>query len=370
MSKPSPIPLIENLPTTIPFVGPEAIERRRGLAFAARIGANESGFGPSPRVIEAMQQEAPHVWQYGDPENHELNQSLASFHGLGYENISVGPGVDALLGLIVRQYILPGDRVVNSLGGYPTFNYHVTGFGGQLVHVPYRDYQADLPALIEVACQTRAKIIYLANPDNPLGSYHETQAVANFIAAVPEDITIVLDEAYGETAPCGSLLPFDIMPENLLRLRTFSKAYGLAGLRCGYVIGTVRAIASFEKIRDHFSINRIAQKAALVALEDKAYLQDVVKKIAASRVRIGKIAAANGLRALPSHTNFVAIDCGMDGDFAARLLLALEGEGIFIRKPSVQGLAHLVRVSTAPDTVLDIFEDVLPRALKATANAG
>jgi len=188
MPKPSLIPLIENLPTTIPFVGPEAIERRRGLAFAARIGANESGFGPSPRVIEVMSQEAPLIWQYGDPENHDLTQALAAFHGLGQENISIGPGVDALLGLIVRQYILPGSKVVNSLGGYPTFNYHVTAFGGQLIHVPYRDYQTDLPALIEAACQTKAKILYLANPDNPLGSYHEAEIVANFIAAVPEDL--------------------------------------------------------------------------------------------------------------------------------------------------------------------------------------
>jgi len=370
MPKPSFIPLIENLPTTIPFVGPEAIERRRARAFTARIGANESGFGPSPRVIEVIKQEAPHIWQYGDPENYDLTQALAAFHGLEMNNISVGPGVDALLGLIIRQYILPGDKIVNSLGGYPTFNYHVTAFGGQLIHVPYHDYQTDLPALLEAACQAQAKIIYLANPDNPLGSYHEAAAVADFIAAVPKNILIVLDEAYGETAPCGSLLPLDIMPENLLRLRTFSKAYGLAGLRCGYVIGTPRAISGFEKIRDHFSINRIAQKAALAALEDTTYLQDVVAKIATSRARIGKIAAANGLRALPSHTNFVALDCGLDGNFAARLLLALEEEGIFIRKPCVQNLAHLIRVSTAPDAILDIFAEALPRALNAAKNMG
>jgi len=364
MLRPSFTPLIEALPATVPFVGPEAIERRCGKFFRARIGANESSFGPSPQVIAAIGAEAAHVWQYGDPENHDLARALAAFHGLGVDNISIGAGVDALLGLIVRQYIVPGDVVVNSLGGYPTFNYHVHGYGGQLVNVPYRDYRTDLSALLEAACREKAKILYLANPDNPLGSYHEAAALADFIRAVPPEILIILDEAYCETAPSDTLLPFDIMPENLLRLRTFSKAYGLAGSRCGYVIGCPHAIAAFDKIRDHFAVNRLAQRAALVALEDQAYLVDVVGRIAQARARIAMIARTHGFRALPSATNFVAIDCGRDGTFAVRLLSALEQEGVFIRKPSLPPLDKLIRVSAAPPFILDIFEESLASVLQ------
>jgi len=364
MSKPAFTPLIEAVPTIVPFVGPETIERRQGKTLIARIGANESGFGPSPRVIAAIARDAGEIWQYGDPENYELRQALARFHQLKMENISVGAGVDALLGLIVRQYILPGDGVVNSLGGYPTFNYHVTGFGGQLIHVPYRDYRADLPALVEAACQNEAKIIYLANPDNPLGSYHEAASLADFIRAVPQNIMIILDEAYCENAPQETLLPVDVMADNLLRLRTFSKAYGLAGIRCGYVIGTPRAIAAFDKIRDHFAVNRLAQKAALVALDDQAYLADVLANIEQARMRINAIAIAHGLRPLPSATNFVTIDCASTGTFATNLLLALEQQGIFVRKPSVPVLEKLIRVSTAPSPVLDSFEQALPLALQ------
>jgi len=217
---------------------------------------------------------------------------------------------------------------------------------------------------LEAACREKAKILYLSNPDNPLGSYHEAATLADFIRAVPPETLIILDEAYCETAPDDTLLPFDIMPENLLRLRTFSKAYGLAGLRCGYVIGCPHAIAAFDKIRDHFAVNRLAQRAALVALEDQAYLVDVVGRIAQARARIATIARTHGFRALPSATNFVAIDCGRDGTFAVHLLSALEQEGVFIRKPSLPPLDKLIRVSAAPPFILGIFEESLASVLR------
>src|SRR5690606_41197932 len=128
--RPSLTALAADLPATVPFVGPETQERARGRPFRARIGANESGFGPSPKAIEAMRQAAGDVWKYGDPENHDLKQALAADLGLPAGNIAVGGGIDGLLGLIVRLFVEPGQPVVSSLGGYPTFNYHVAGFGG------------------------------------------------------------------------------------------------------------------------------------------------------------------------------------------------------------------------------------------------
>ena len=125
-------PLARSLPATVPFVGPEALERRYGITFRARLGANESTFGPSPTVVEAMAKAAAESWAYGDPEHFALREALAAHHGVGPENISVGEGVDGQLGLIVRLTIEPGDRVVTSHGAYPTFNYHVAGHGGVL----------------------------------------------------------------------------------------------------------------------------------------------------------------------------------------------------------------------------------------------
>jgi histidinol-phosphate aminotransferase len=130
-------PLVDKLPSTVPFVGPEAQERARGRTFRARIGANESVFGPSPRAIAAMEKAAGEAWMYCDPENHDLKQALAAHHGVAPGNVVVGEGIDGLFGYVVRLFVEPGVTVASSLGAYPTFNFHVNGFGGRLVTTPY-----------------------------------------------------------------------------------------------------------------------------------------------------------------------------------------------------------------------------------------
>ncbi|MDF2984439.1 MAG: Histidinol-phosphate aminotransferase e, partial [Devosia sp.] len=160
-------PLAQSLPATVPFTGPEAMERRTGVPFRARVGANESGFGPSPKVIDAIAGAASEVWMYGDPEMHELKAALAAHLGIPTVNVAVGEGIDGLHGLIARLITGHDDVAVTSLGAYPTFNYHVAGFGGRIVAVPYAGHHEDLGALAEAARRERAKVIYLSNPDNP-----------------------------------------------------------------------------------------------------------------------------------------------------------------------------------------------------------
>ncbi|PIV74861.1 MAG: histidinol-phosphate aminotransferase, partial [Rhodobacteraceae bacterium CG17_big_fil_post_rev_8_21_14_2_50_65_11] len=140
--------LVQVLPAAVPFVGPETQERERGAAFRARLGANESVFGPSPHAIEAMAEAAREAWKYGDAQSHDLRAALAAHHGVKMENIIVGEGIDGLLGYLVRMLVAPGDPVVTSDGAYPTFNYHVAGFGGSLHKVPYSGDHEDPLALI------------------------------------------------------------------------------------------------------------------------------------------------------------------------------------------------------------------------------
>ena len=370
MPHPKILPLIDNIPLTVPFVGPETLERQMGCGFSARIGANESAFGAGPSVLQAISAGLNSVWHYGDPANFELKQALAQFYNVEFDNIAVDAGADTLLGLIVRQFIGVGDKVINCLGGYPTFNYHVTAYGGQIISVPYQNYQSDLEALLDAAIQQDAKVIYLANPDNPLGTWHESGDLQNFIAKLPENILLVLDEAYGETAPEGALPSILPLYPNVLRVRTFSKAYGLAGMRCGYIIGDKALMSGFDKIRDHFSLSILTQKAALAALHDQAYLQQAVSNIIASRNRLYQVAKNHGFIPLPSATNFVTMDCGRDAIFAKNLLIELQKRGVFIRKPSVEGLDHLIRVSTAPDHIIDIFEAALKPAIIAIEKEG
>lgn len=361
--------LAQTLPSTVPFVGPEAIERNRGLAVSARIGANESGFGPAPSVLEAMRAAAGTTWMYSDPENFDLREALALHHGISRENIAVGCGIDGLLGEIARLVIEPGTPVVTSLGGYPTFNYHVSGFGGRLVTVPYAGDKEDLDGLLAAVRRENAPLVYFANPDNPMGSWWDAESVVAFARALPETTLLILDEAYGETAPEGSIpaIAALIGQPNVLRMRTFSKAYGLAGARIGYAIGTLGNAQAFDKIRNHFGMARVSVQAALAALKDQAYLADVIARIAASRARIAQIAQSNGLAPLASATNFVTIDCGRDGTHARAIVDGLMDHGVFIRMPGIAPLNRCIRISVGPENDMALFEEALPQVLKRLA---
>ncbi len=369
MPGPRLTPLAESLPSTVPFTGPETLERRAGRRFAARLGANESVFGPSPAAIAAMAAAAGDVWMYGDPEIHDLKQALARHHAVPPEAVVVGGGIDGLLGLLVRLTVGAGDTVVTSDGAYPTFNFHVAGYGGTLRKVPYRDDAEDPSALTAAARDTSAKLIYLSNPDNPMGTWHPAPAIASMIAAVPDGTLLILDEAYIDLAPEGAAPPFDPADPRVIRMRTFSKGYGMAGLRVGYAIGHPDLIRAFDKVRDHFGVGRIAQAGALAALADQAYLSDVKAKVAASRDAIAAIARANDLRPLPSATNFVTIDCRRDAAFAARLLAELGQRGIFVRKPSVAPQDRCIRISCGTPGDLAILAGALPSALAAARTA-
>ena len=297
-------PLIESLPVTIPFVGPEALARRSGQPIKARMGANENVFGPSPKVIAALQAHAQNAWQYGDPELHDLKHALAKHLNVESENIAISEGIDGLHGLAVRMFVEPGAKVINTLGAYPTFSAHVKAFGGNLITVPYLDDHEDLPTLLAMAKAERPRILNVVNPDNPMGTWWPAADVQNLMDEIPTETLLTLDEAYCEFAPEGTVPLLDVSRKNILRFRTFSKAFGLAGLRVGYAIGHTDVIAGFEKVRNHFGVTRLSQVAALTALQDLDWMNHVVREVKVARIRIAEIAAANGLKPLPSATNF------------------------------------------------------------------
>ena len=364
MTYPRYTPLAQSLPATVPFVGPETQERQRGAPFIARIGANESVFGPSAKAIAAMQAAAADSWKYGDPENHDLVAALATAHAVTPANIMVGEGIDGLLGYIVRLMVSPGDAVVTSDGAYPTFNYHVAGYGGALHKVPYRDDHEDPAALFAQARAVDAKLVYLANPDNPMGSWLSGADILAALDDLPPGCLLVLDEAYVECAPAGAAAPIEIDDPRVVRLRTFSKVYGLAGARVGYAMGAPELISAFNKVRNHFGMSRISQAGALAALQDTAWLQQVQDQIGAARTRISDIATAAGLTALPSATNFVALDCGANASFAKAVLDGLIARGIFVRMPFAAPQNRCIRISCGLPEDLDAFAGALPEALR------
>ena len=362
-------PTVGPLPSTVPFVGPEAQERARGRAFRARIGANESVFGPSPKAIAAMGQAAADCWMYCDPENHDLKQAIAAALGVKPGNIVIGEGIDSLFGYTVRMFVEPGagDKVLTSLGAYPTFNFHVTGYGGTLVTVPYVDDREDPASLLAAARAHHPKLVYFANPDNPMGTWWSAGDVQRLIDGIPDGTLLVLDEAYSEFAPAGTVPTIDVSNPKVLRYRTFSKAYGMAGARVAYCVGEESVIKSFDKIRNHFSVNRIAQAGAHAAIADKAYLRSVIERVATARAEISAIAERHQLKPLASATNFVAIDCRRDGTFAKRVLDELIARDVFVRMPGPAPLDRCIRVSAGTEADLAIFAQMLPQALAAAS---
>lgn len=353
------------LPASVPFTGPETLERRLGRPFRARLGANESLFGPSPAAVAAMERAAAGTWMYGDPDNHDLKQALAAHHGCAPGNIVVGPGIDGLLGLICRLTLDHGTPVVTSAGAYPTFAFHVANAGAALIRVPYGGNHEDPAALLDAARRQGARLLYLANPDNPMGSHHPARVILDLLANLPPETLLILDEAYADLAPHGTIPEIPPDHPQVIRFRTFSKGYGLAGARVGYAIAEPALAQAFDRLRDHFGMGRIAQIGALAALADQPWLAEVRARVGAARTRLSAIARANGLEPLPSATNFVTIDLGRDGDHARRVLAECQSRGLFIRMPGVAPLDRCIRISLGPDAALDVLEEVLPQALAA-----
>ncbi len=361
-----PIPftnIVKSLPATTPFVGPETLERQQGKTFRARIGANESAFGMSPLASNAMRDAINQSHLYADPENYDLRQALAAKHGIHMDEICVDAGIDSLLGLTVRMLLEPGQNVVTSQGAYPTLNYHVAGFGANLVTVPYKDFHEDPQALIAASAEYHAKLVYIANPDNPMGTWHNAETISEMIDATPGNCVLALDEAYTEFAE-GNIAPaIDTSNKNVIRFRTFSKAYGMAGQRIGYVIAHKDIIAGFNKIRNHFGINRIAQIGALASLHDEQFLPSVKASVQAARTRVMEFANSHNLTAIASSTNFVAVDLNTT-EAATNMIAELNKRQVFMRMPGVAPLNRCIRVGLGSDAEFEIFTKAFDEIIK------
>lgn len=355
-------PIISAVPLTKPFIGPEALERRTGIPIELRLGANESPFGVSPKARLAMAKALEHPEFYGDPEGWLLRAELALVHSIKVDNVSLGAGIDELMANACRLFVQPGDKIVTTLGSYPTFEFGAVACGGVIHRVPYVGQRPDLEALAQTTVDLKAKVLYLANPDNPSGAFHSRESIFNLVSQLPRDCVLFLDEAYCDFA--GALLPVQSQLSNVLRFRTFSKAHGMAGLRIGYVIGDSEVIRSFDKVRMHFGVNSIAQAGALASLKDTEFVVSVVQETAKGRNEMVDYFGGQGFHPLPSSTNFLTVDVG-DRLLAEQLVETLLQAGVFIRKPSQPPLGGCIRVTIGHTEQRQLFYERFESSLKA-----
>jgi histidinol-phosphate aminotransferase len=359
---PQPTALVAAVPPSTPFVAPEELARRFGRDRLLRLGANESAFGPSPRAIGAMREAVGLTSWYGDPESLELRAALAARHGCAVDEIVVASGIDDLMGLIVRAFCAPGDACVATRGTYPTLFYHLNAYGARAEFAdPAPDGGLVPENVVDAVRRSGAKLVYVANPDNPSGGFAPRAALAELREALPDDVLLFLDEAYADFVSRDELPP-DVIDPRTIRTRTFSKAYGMAGARIGYALASADVIAAFQKLRLHFGVNRTAQIGALAALGDDAFLRGVIAEVERGREDYHALAARHGLPSLPSRTNFVCVGIGTRADAEAMMGALLE-LGVFVRKPWAPPIDGYIRVTVGTAAERAAFAERFAEAL-------
>lgn len=342
-----------------PFLGRWEIERRRGRPYRANLGANEGLFGASPSALAVLAERSAGVVLYGDPVLHDLRETIAATWRRPRAHIVIENGIEGLLALFVRAFIAPGDVAVTSHGGYPSFDYYVRGAGGELACHPYLGSGGnDLQGLLDAAHRRTPKLLYLANPDNPTGCFVPAHDLRELLRRIPPDCVLLLDEAYVEYAPDGGVLPVEDSAPNLVRLRTFSKAYGLAGARVGYALADPEIVAALDRIRQPYAVAKLSQEMAVAAWGDQVFVADVVERTRAGRDEYHALAARIGCAPVPSAANFVAFDFG-DRARAESVARFLEEHDVYVRHPPTPPLDRLVRVTVGPPEARAYLHDVL-----------
>lgn len=344
---------------------PAELCRLLGRSEVAKMSFNESPYGPSPMAVEAMREAATMVHLYYDMEAKELRQKIADRHCVTIDNVYVGNGGDEAIALLVNAFVSPGDEVILP---WPTFGQYAnatTLMDGVPVKIPVRqgDLQADLIAML-AAINSRTKIVFLCNPNNPTGVAVTGVDLRQFLAAIPPRVVVALDEAYIDyVADEDFVSGLTLLTEfpNLVVIRTFSKIYGLAGIRVGYGIAHADLVMLAQRVRPLFNVNTLAQVGAMAALDDQEFIRLSAERNAVERRWITEQLMALGWRVFPSQTNFIFVDTGSE---ASPLAEAARGDGIIIRAGAAWGYPSFLRISLGNHQQNAALVDVLKKNVK------
>lgn len=336
-----------------PFPGLRALERRLGRQLPHQLGSNEGLDMPHEALKARLGEEVARLARaYGDAEAFGVRSRLHARYAIPMEALLVDAGADSLMALALRTLCDIGSTVITSAGTYPTFRYFAEGQGCRLVEMPYLDAAGrlapDLDGLIDAAHQHRARAVYLANPDNPSGHLHGDADIDALCARLPADCTLILDEAYHDFRPRSAE---SRVRDGVIRLRTFSKAHGLAGLRIGYAIATPEMVAMMQKVRIHYAVSSLALEAAEIVLDHDDEVQRHIGDVIARRERLAARLRGLGGDVPDSATNFIALRMA-DAATAAAVQQALLESGVLVHRPPHPALGHVLRISAVEDALV------------------
>src|SRR5271169_3428006 len=331
---------------TVPSPRRASVDSKRLI----KLDSNENPFGPSPRALEAMRAALAAASSYPDDDCSEVRSKLAAHHDITAEQVLVTAGSTGMLSLLCQTMLAPGLNAVTSERSFVVYAMAVHSTGAQLIEAPMHEDSFDLSAILE-AINDSTRLVFLANPNNPTGTMIEAAAVDKFVAEVPAQVVVVLDEAYYDFAAHFAALrkveysramDYVRRDANVVVLRTFSKAHGLAGLRVGYGLGPAELLAYCARMRDTFSVSSVAQAAAVAALGDLNHVGRTVSNNAEQEQILSVGLSGLGYRVVPTAANFLYCDVGED---ASGFTERLRGEGVSVRPLGAWGAPSCIRVS-------------------------
>jgi histidinol-phosphate aminotransferase len=343
----------------------EEVKREYGLTDVIKLASNENPLGPSPKVLAALHAALEEINFYPDAQSYYVREALSQRLGLPAEQIALGNGADGLIRETCVAFLEEGDEVIVSKSSFPVYDVSTQVMCGRLVKTALKDGGLDLAAMA-AAITPRTKIIFVCNPNNPTGTIVTAAEVEQFMAKVPKTVLVVLDEAYYEFVDSpeypDSLRYVREGRKNVLVLRTFSKVYGVAGIRLGYGMACAEVMTALQAVRESFPVNRLAQAAGLAALEDREFLQKTIEMNQAGRVYLYRELERLGLTCVRSHTNFVLVKVGAH---AGQVFQGLLRQGVIVRPCTGYDLPEYLRITVgtaeqnarlvkALETVLDV----------------
>jgi histidinol-phosphate aminotransferase len=340
----------------------EEVQRELGLERVVKLASNEGPYGPFPAARRALEHSVDELNRYPDGGAYRLRKALAERHGVRFEEVALGAGADGVVDCLSQAVLEPGDAVVCGWPSFPSYVIDAVKVGAEARRIPLRDDRYDLPALIE-AVDDRTKLVYVCHPNNPTGTMNTRAELDAYFEAVPEHVLTVLDQAYFEYVEHpeypDAIEEYFKAGRKVVALRTFSKIYGLAGLRIGYGVGPPGVAAAIAKVRRAFDLSAAAQAAALASLDDAAELSRRARVNAEGRVRLEQTLRDHGFEpATPAVANFLYVDVGGDARILFEELLRL---GVIVRPLAGFGAPEAIRVTVGTAEENDFFADALAR---------
>jgi len=339
----------------------EETKRELGLKSVIKLASNENPLGPSPRAVAAMEKILRETNRYPDSQSFYLKKKLAQMLKVGPQNIVTGNGSDELIDVIIKTLVEKDENIVTADTTFLEYEIISRVNGREVLRVPLKNFAFDLEN-IRKKINRKTKLVFIANPNNPTGTYVNETQVASFISSLPERVVVVFDEAYDtfiDTNDFPEVLSY-VKRGNVIVMKTFSKAYGLAGLRVGYLVADPDLVSYMERVRQPFNVNMIAQAGALAALGDTDFLAKTKDCVLQGKAYLYRQLDTLGIRYIPSVTNFILIDVGKNGLDVFKNMLKC---GVIVRDMQQYGLTNFIRVTigTAAENkrFIEVFKKVL-----------